>query len=470
MKKFLYLTITTLLIAVAHPAYAQTQLKDKLDKLVNEKLPPESEVGICVYDLTARQHVYSYRDKKLCRPASNMKILTVLTSLSSEDADVPFRTYAWYKGNIANNTLYGDIYIVGGYDPRFDEERMDSLVNRIASFPFTNIQGKIYGDVSMKDSLYWGAGWSWDDTPYYYQPYLTPLMFSKGIVEVVAKPGVAGDTASLKITPASSFYKVKNETQTRTADAGKFTVTRNWLENKNDIVVSGNVEGKRTGTVNMYPTQDFFMHVLTEKLVNKGIYCDTAYEYAEFVPDSSAVLMACLEQPIDKVLEDIMKESDNMATEALLCKLTSNLTGKKKVSTEEGLEFIEALIERVGHDPKNYQLGDACGLSDYNSISPALLVDLLKYAYADTELFQKFYTSLPIGGVDGTLKNRMRKGTKAYMNINAKTGSISGISTLSGYAKASNGHILAFSIMNQNTLTSAKARAFQDLVCNALCE
>ena len=74
----------------------------------------------------------------------------------------------------------GDMYVIGGYDPEFDEEALDSLVATVARFPFSVIKGKVYGDVSMKDSLYWGSGWLWDDTPYSFQPYLSPLMLNKG--------------------------------------------------------------------------------------------------------------------------------------------------------------------------------------------------------------------------------------------------------------------------------------------------
>ncbi|NDW13554.1 D-alanyl-D-alanine carboxypeptidase/D-alanyl-D-alanine-endopeptidase [Bacteroides sp. 214] len=452
------------------PAWGQASLHERIDKLLAEKLPEESQVGICIYNLHTKEYLYQYQEKKLCRPASNMKILTVLTALTQPDGEEPFRTNVWYKGDVKNNTLYGDLYVVGGYDPQFNDSSMNILVEEIAALPFSSIKGKIYGDVSMKDSLYWGSGWSWDDTPYYYQPYLTPLMFNKGIVEVTAKPNATGQPATLSLVPQSGFYTLINETKSGTPDADKFRVSRNWLENGNEIIVTGNVDRQRTGTVNMYTTQNFFMHTLVERLQQKGIELDSNYEYAEFTSDSTAVLVTCLEQTVDDVLRDIMKDSDNMATEALLCKIASTRTGKKKTSTEEGLEMIKELIEKVGHDPKKYELGDACGLSDYNLLSPALFVDLLKYAYADTDLFRKFYKTLPIGGADGTLKSRMGRGTNAYLNIAAKTGSISGISTLAGYAKTKNGHVLAFSIMNQNTLTSARARSFQDAICELLCE
>ena len=143
-------------------------------------LPEASEVGISVYDLTAKKSLYTYRDTKLSRPASTMKLLTAITALSRPDADNPFRTEVWHDGVIEHDTLQGNLYVVGGFDPEFDSLMMDSLIEEVITFPFSVINGQVYGDVSMKDSLYWGSGWAWDDTPAGYQPYLSPLMFCKG--------------------------------------------------------------------------------------------------------------------------------------------------------------------------------------------------------------------------------------------------------------------------------------------------
>ena len=100
-------------------------------------------------------------------------------------------------------------------------------------------------------------------------------------------------------------------------------------------------------------------------------------------------------------------------------------------------------------------------------MSPALLVEFLKYAYSQSDVFQKLYKSLPVAGIDGTLKNRM-KNTSAFRNVHAKTGSFTAINALAGYLKMKNGHEVAFAIMNQNVLSAARARAFQDKVCEVI--
>lgn len=449
-------------------------LQSRLDTLIKYKLPQGSNVAISVYDLSANKPLYGYQSDKLSRPASTMKLLTTITALSRPEADEPFRTEVWYKGSIEADTLRGDVYVIGGFDPEFDDKALDSLVNTVGRFPFSVIRGKVYGDVSMKDSLYWGSGWLWDDTPYSFQPYLSPLMLNKGVVAVTAVPGERGDTARLEVTPASSYYTLTNRTQSRTPSAGRFRVSRDWLTNGNNIVVTGNVDGKRTGTVNVFSSQDFFMRTFMDRLQAKGIRCIPAegvafssdYAFAPFSEDSISVRMASYETSVQAVVRQIMKESDNLNAEAMLCRLGAQSSGKKKVSAEDGLSAVRMLIRKLGHNPDRYNLADGCGLSNYNYISPELLVAFLKHAYSRTTVFQKLYKALPIGGVDGTLRSRMRQGTPSYKNVHAKTGSFTAINCLAGYLKARNGHEVAFAIMNQNALSGKEARAFQDAVCD----
>ena len=255
MKRILLLLILSVCLLPLWPQETVTPVKPlsaRIDALIEHKLPAGSNVAISVYDLTAGKPLYGYQADKLSRPASTMKLLTTITALSRPEADEPFRTEVWYQGTIERDTLQGDMYVIGGYDPEFDEEALDSLVAAVARFPFSVIKGKVYGDVSMKDSLYWGSGWLWDDTPYSFQPYLSPLMLNKGVVKVTATPGERGDSARLECTPASSYYTLTNKTQSRTPSAGRFRVSRDWLVNGNNITVTGNVDARRAGTVNIF--------------------------------------------------------------------------------------------------------------------------------------------------------------------------------------------------------------------------
>lgn len=453
-------------------AVSAQSLSSRIDALIGEMLPKGGEVGIAVYDLTAGRSLYTHRAGKLCRPASTMKLLTAITSLARPDGEEPFRTEVWYDGTIVGDTLRGDLYVVGGFDPEFDDEAMDSLVARVAALPFSVLEGQVYGDVSMKDSLYWGNGWAWDDNPEAYQPYLSPLMFCKGTVELTAEPAAQGEPATVSCLPVSSYYTVVNRTQSRTPAAGKFILTRDWLTNGNQLMVQGNVDGVRKGWLNIYDSSRYFMHTFLERLRMQGLTVPDTYAFRPLPTDSAAVGLqpvAAWETPMQDVLDQLMKESDNLNAEALLCRLGARATGQKHISAREGLDEIKKLIRRLEYDPKNFQIADGCGLSNYNYLSPALLVSFLRFAYSNESVFRPLYQSLPVAGIDGTLQHRMKQ-SAAYRRVHAKTGSFTAINTLAGYLKTKNGHDIAFAIMNQNILSAAKARAFQDKVCALLCE
>ena len=421
MKRILLLLILSVCLLPLWPQETVTPVKPlsaRIDALIEHKLSAGSNVAISVYDLTVGKPLYGYQADKLSRPASTMKLLTTITALSRPEADEPFRTEVWYQGTIERDTLQGDMYVIGGYDPEFDEEALDSLVAAVARFPFSVIKGKVYGDVSMKDSLYWGSGWLWDDTPYSFQPYLSPLMLNKGVVKVTATPGERGDSARLECTPASSYYTLTNKTQSRTPSAGRFRVSRDWLVNGNNITVTGNVDARRAGTVNIFSSQDFFMHTFMERLQARGIRCIPAaeaespenevaeseafetgkpsstassYLFGEFRQDSLSVRMASYETSVQDVVKQIMKESDNLNAEAMLCRLGVQSSRKKRVSAEDGLSAIRMLIKEMGYNPDRYNRAEGCGLSNDNCISPGRLVSFLRYAYSRTDVFQKLY-------------------------------------------------------------------------------
>ncbi len=443
-------------------------LVHQLDSLVQTKMPQGGMVGVSVFDLNDNQPLYVYQADKLCRPASTQKLITAITALNQPRAQEPFRTEVWYKGEIANDTLRGDIYIIGGMDPELMETALDTLVDLTAAFPFHVITGQVYGDVSMRDSLYWGKGWIWDDNPESFQPYLSPLMLNKGFVKVTAIPTNSGEPARLEVKPASTYFNIINKTKTKTSSAGKFTVMRDWMNNANEITVSGNITARRVEEINVYSSQDFFMHTFLERLGMKFTLMQPWYNFAELQKDSTCQLIAVYETSVQKVLKQMMKESDNLNAEAMFTRLGIQASGNTHVSADESLEAVQALVRALGLNPDDYRFADGCGLSMYDYVSPELLVALLRYAYNHDNIFPHLFRSLPVAGVDGTLKNRMRKGSPAYQRVHAKTGSYTGINTLAGYLETNSKRYLAFAIMCQNQIKASEARALQDAICELL--
>lgn len=447
--------------------FGQEPLEKRIGSLI-EKLPAGSEVGIAVYDLTDRKPLYSYRAEKLSRPASTLKLLTSVTALSMTDVQIPFHTDVWYSGEIRGDTLFGDICVVGGFDPEFSDADMDSLVAAVSTLPVKVVTGSVTGDVSLKDSLYWGSGWAWDDTPASFQPYMSTLMFQKGVVKLAVSPSKPGMPAIVQATPRSTYYSISNQTVSHQPDRVTFKCSRDWLNNRNQLVLKGNVSCKSVAEINLYDSPDFFLHTFEERLRLAGIEVLSGYRLAEFKADSNAVKIVSLSCPLQRVLDQTLKESDNLSAEALLWRIGYLSSEKRYVTADDGLKQIRQMIRKVGYNPELYKIADGCGLSNYNYLSPDLLVAFLSYAYNQTDVFRALYKALPIAGIDGTLKHRMRSG-KAFRNVHAKTGSFTAVNALAGYLKNESGHWIAFAIMNQNILSAVRARRFQDHVCEVLC-
>ena len=439
-----------------------------LDSLIQAKLPQGGQVGVSVFDLSANQSIYAYQADRLCRPASTQKLITAITALNQPRAQEPFRTEVWYKGEIANETLHGDLYIIGGMDPELMETAIDTLINLTAAYPFRILDGQVVGDVSMKDSLNWSKGWIWDDNPESFQPYLSPLMLNKGFVKIAAIPTNPGEPASLEVKPTSTYFNIINETLTKTASAGKFVVMRDWMNNANDITVSGNITARRLEEINVYSSQNFFMHTFLERLGMRFTLLQPWYNFAEMQRNDSCQLVAVYETPVSKVLRQMLKESDNLNAEAMFTRLGVQAYGKNHVSADESIQAIQSLIRTMGLNPDDYRIADGCGLSMYDYVSPELLVAFLRYAYNKDNIFPHLFRSLPVAGVDGTLKNRMRKGSPAYQHVHAKTGSYTGINTLAGYLETNSKRYFAFAIMCQNQLKASEARTLQDAICEFL--
>lgn len=172
---------------------------------------------------------------------------------------------------------------------------------------------------------------------------------------------------------------------------------------------------------------------------------------------------------MNEVLHIMMKDSDNRMAESLFWQLSS-VKGGVFGKLSSAISNIESVLQRAGI-PKGsgYRIADGSGLSLYNYITPQMLNALLVYAWWQQDIRAHLIPSLPIGGVDGTLKKRFH-GTKAYNNIYAKTGTVTGVSSLSGYANGGNGHVLSFCIINQGVERGSIGRNFQDQVCIALTE
>ena len=211
--------------------------------------------------------------------------------------------------------------------------------------------------------------------------------------------------------------------------------------------------------------KDEFMQAFISELQRQEIGCELEY-WKEPAPDN-ALMIARVGRPIQEILNPSMKDSDNLYAEALFYQIAAR-SGKPYASGKDAARQIQDLIREMGYVPEQYKIADGSGVSLYNYLTPEIEVAFLQFAHQRKDIYSELFHSLPIGGVDGTLKNRMRKGN-SLRNIRAKTGTVECVSTLEGYATAANGNLLAFCIMNQGVVRGAVGREFQNKVCEILC-
>ncbi|MDZ7624567.1 MAG: D-alanyl-D-alanine carboxypeptidase/D-alanyl-D-alanine-endopeptidase [Ignavibacteriaceae bacterium] len=458
---------------VHNPKSAISNLVSGIEKIINDPFFEKTTIAIDIFDLTDSISLFQKNEKLLLRPASNMKLLTTAAALINLGEYYSFRTDLYHTGVIESDTLFGDVFVVGGFDPDFTTEDLDSLVRVIKSLGIKYITGGVYGDISKKDSMYWGRGWMWDDDPEPSAPYLSALNINDNSVEVFVEGSEVGSPAKVTLIPSTEFVKVENNSVTvAEGNAGDFLITRDWVNRKNTILVNGkvsktelNISSENKSKVNLLYPERYFLTLFKEHLELGGIYIDKPIDIKQL--DKNSVYLATIYRAIDTVLSVVNKDSDNLSAEMLLYAMAYNDSGAP-AAANDGLAAVKRFIDSIGLISDDYSFADGSGVSHYNLVSAELILKTLKYFYYERkDLFPLFYNSLAVAGVDGTLKNRM-KNTAAQNNVHAKTGTLNGVSNLSGYVTAKNGHLLAFSIMIQNFVEEySKARSFQNRICES---
>ena len=470
MKKITLLNVC-LLTLVLHSQTNIQNISSKLDRLTSDAFFDTASISIDIFDLTENHTVYQKNNKLLLHPASNMKVLTTAAGLFFLDKDFAFKTSLYYDGEIINSTLKGNIFFVGGCDPDFTSADLQLMVSSLKDLGINRIDGNIYGDVSMLDSLYWGNGWMWDDDPSTDFPYFTPLTINDNAVKVHVQPKNVGDKADVVLEPGTLFCGIDNQSRTESFGRTSLEITRDFIHHQNTVIVKGTInknDFQHSYEINVAYPEKYFLTLAKEELGKLGISISGNLIVSP-LPDSTKHLFT-FERKFTDVINNLNKQSDNLSAEMTLRALAFQFYGIP-ATAENGIQLIDSLIGIAGMDPVNYRIVDGSGVSHYNLVSTELLNSVLKYIYLNKpELYEILSKSFPLAGVDGTLKRRM-KNTAAENNVRAKTGTLSGISTLAGFVTTKNNHQLSFSLMIQNHVKKTyRAVYFLDAICTLLAE
>lgn len=445
------------------------KIEDEFNEIFEDDYFQSTMLAVSIYDLTTNKMLYEKNAKMLLHPASNMKILTTSAALEFLGPDYTFNTSVYHTGIIMDSVCYGDIIVEGGFDPDFTTEDLDTLTDAIRDYGIKEIRGNIYGDVSKMDSIFWGNGWMWDDDPSSDFPYMTPLIINDACIKVAYQPGLIGKPVICHLIPETDYFDVSNTSITTSEDTSDFEITRDWMYRGNEIIIKGDLSYKAepdTQQINIVNPEYYFLHLFKEKLEKQKITFLGRLDTLT-VPQYSKIIYTH-KRTFLEIIHNLNKESDNLSAEMTLRAMALEYYNKP-ASAENGIKVIDSLIARTEFDYKNFRIVDGSGVSHYNLVTPQLLVGILKYMYYKSKSnYEILKESFPLAGVDGTLENRMKR-TRAFKSVHAKTGTLSGVSTLSGYLQSDNKHDIAFSIFEQNFVGSAKiARSYQDKICEFL--
>jgi len=421
---------------------------------------------------------------KLLRPASNMKLYTVAAALDRLSPDYRFSTsvYANTRPDAAG-VIHGNLTIYGRGDPsiaaRFNSgdyfKGIDDLATRIVAAGIKRVEGDIVGDENYFVGPKYGSGWNWEDLTWYYGAEITPLTVNDNALDLFVKPGTAvGQPALITTGPPDPLLTIVNKVIT-SAKGSRREISIHRGLGENTITITGSIpleDRGYTGGIGISHPGLLFVYMLRSSLAQKGVTITGVSRVTGATPQPTAITgvtisgtngspafqneIATLQSPPFSVIaSQTLKPSQNLYTELILRTLgkvtpppATTMSNLSPTSDELGLEAVKAFLKTVGIRPEALVLDDASGLSRNDMITADASVQLLtfmsKHRYASV-----FRDALPIGGVDGTLRNRF-KGTPAENNVRAKTGSLSSAASLGGYLTTAGGEKLAFSIMVNN--------------------
>ena len=451
--------------------------------LAKPELAP-AVVGVKIVSLDTGRVLFEENANKLLRPASNMKLYTVAAALDRLSPDYRFVTsvYAPTRPDAAG-VIRGDLTIYGRGDPslaaRFNNgdyfKGIDDLATRIVAAGVKRVEGDLVGDESYFVGPKYGAGWEWEDLTWHYGAEISPLTVNDNALDLFIKPGPAvGQLAIITTGPADPLLTIINKVLTSEKGLRREISIHRGL-GENTITITGAVpldDKGYTGGIGISHPALLFVYMLRTSLAAKGVVITGKSRVTGAVSQPSLVTtvpiagtngsapfqteIATLQsRPFSEIAAQTLKPSQNLYTEIILRTLgkvapppTTTITNLDQTSENLGLEAVRSFLKTAGIRPEALNLDDGSGLSRNDMITAEASVQLLsfmsKHRYANV-----FRDALPIAGVDGTLRNRMR-GTPAEKNLRAKSGSLSSAASLGGYLTTAAGEKLAFSIMVNN--------------------
>ncbi|MBD2125393.1 D-alanyl-D-alanine carboxypeptidase/D-alanyl-D-alanine-endopeptidase [Microcoleus sp. FACHB-1] len=437
------------------------QLGTAIEAVMNRPQFRRARWGILVESLSPKisdRALYNLNGDRYFIPASNTKLLTTAAALLALGSDYRIRTSVYDGGK-------GVLRVVGRGDPSFTNTQLKDLAQQLRSQGIRTIKNLILEDSYLQGNVV-NPTWEWEDIQFDYGTSVNSLILNQNAVELTLSPQQPGQPLRVSWSDAIASRQWKIENQSMTAEAGtpnSVTVTavlgQPVLRIKGQLPIDGNPETFDMAILD--PANNFLQH-FRNALALEGITVQQASVISKISTNQKQELAAVESPPLSLLVFETNQESNNLYAEVLLRTLPISAqqlpdTSPNRNSADIGLQQLKATLTALGVDPESYIIVDGSGLSRHNLVSPKAIAQTLQLM-AKTPQARVYRDSLPVAGVSGTLKNRFRN-TMAQGNIQAKTGSMTGVSALSGYLDVPGYQPLVFSIMvnqSEQSLTTLR--------------
>jgi D-alanyl-D-alanine carboxypeptidase/D-alanyl-D-alanine-endopeptidase (penicillin-binding protein 4) len=464
-----------LLFATSLPAHAES-LDSKINALLASDLVKGASISLNVVEVGANgarsTELYAHNATLPLGPASNCKLLTTAAAFETYGPKAAFKTYLYQVGE--------DLVIVGGGDPALGDAKLAQESNTSITAPFERWAASLqhanithYRNLIVDDRVFdndWiHPNWPAKDAMDWYSAPIGGLSFNCNCLDWL--PTVSGKSVGIQLFPNTSYVDISIKA-TRGAET-RVSLIRPAASNHFELrgTVAPNAGSGAPGEPFSVPIYDpglWTGTILKDVLASKGIAATG--DVRRVAPDEhlgNGTLVASNETPLLSVIGRANKNSINMMAESLCKRLGHDATGKPG-SWASGTAAVTAYATHLGVDPSWLSLDDGSGLSSKNRVAAKAFTTVLAHV-AQIPDGHFFVESLAIPGEDGTLKKRF-KGMGVSAAVHAKTGHITGVSTLSGYiqvsGKSGNDRLFAFSILCNKY--QGNVNPWQDQVCEAI--
>ena len=433
----------------AAPADPPANLADRLDAIISNN----AFWGVYVQHVETGETWYERNASNTFLPASNQKIFTTATALDALGSDYRYRTVLYFDGRVEGSVLKGDLVLRGSGDPTFGSEQVpgeDPLgkwAQELANMGVTRIEGRIVGDDNVFDDRPYAEGWGIEfitgSASREVGVSASGLSYNDNVVVVRIRAGAPGRPPRVTMQP-DGFLDFQNRMVTANRRRGIAITTQRDFRNER-ITLQGSLPRTYSGSIGVPATNPTALAatVLTQYLREAGI--DVQGEPADiddlinFRYDREQPLFAHVSPPLLDILHIVNKKSNNFYAEQVF------RTYAYGGSAEGAENRVKQLLEQAGTPTADIDIRDGSGLSRKNMVTPQAMGHFLTHMYGHEER-DAFLASLARGGErTSTLRYRLRQ-----TPVQAKTGSLEFVRTLSGYVTTQDGQTLAFAIFANN--------------------